>query len=140
MTAFGAGVRFMPTFEVEIAHRDTGATSLVQVEAISSAAAAQEACADYPKHRIGRVQLREVPEPRHHPPPEAPFSPGKGMIICPNPNCGYKGPVKRIARGSRVVAILLLLFLFVPGLLYILFCGGYRYVCPRCGMQIGRDG
>lgn len=77
---------------------------------------------------------------RPAPPPIASFRPGRGMIICPNPNCGYQGRVKKVSRGSSIVALILLLFFLVPGLLYILFKSGYRYVCPRCGMQIGRDG
>lgn len=57
-------------------------------------------------------------------------------IICPNPNCGYRGRPKRQARGSAVIGLILLCLFIVPGILYCLFRGGYRYTCPKCGMQI----
>lgn len=60
-------------------------------------------------------------------------------IICPNPNCGYKGTAKRKARGSALVGLILLCFFILPGLLYFMFKGGYRYTCPQCGMQISSD-
>lgn len=63
----------------------------------------------------------------------------QGEIICPNPNCGYRGTPRRVARGSSIVAIVLLLFFLLPGLIYVMFKGGYRYYCPRCGTQIGID-
>ena len=60
-------------------------------------------------------------------------------IICPNPNCGYKGRAKKVARGNTLVGIILLCFFILPGLLYFMFKSGYRYVCPKCGMQISAD-
>lgn len=60
-------------------------------------------------------------------------------IICPNSNCGYKGPAKRVARGSAIVGLFLLCFFILPGILYFMFKGGYRYSCPQCGMQISSD-
>jgi hypothetical protein len=60
-------------------------------------------------------------------------------IICPNPNCGYHGKAKKIARGSLLVGVVLLLFCFLPGVIYFMFMSGYRYVCPKCGMQIGNE-
>ena len=60
----------------------------------------------------------------------------KGSIICPNPNCGYQGRPKRIARGSMLVAVLLGFFFIIPALLYMLIYSGYRYECPRCGNEI----
>lgn len=60
-------------------------------------------------------------------------------IICSNPNCGYKGKAKRIARGSTAVGCLLSLILLLPGLLYFAFKGGYRYVCPKCGLEVSAD-
>jgi hypothetical protein len=60
-------------------------------------------------------------------------------IICPNANCGYKGEAKKIARGSFIIGIILCLFFILPGLLYFIFKGGYRYVCPKCGMKIDSD-
>lgn len=129
----------MPTYEVELAHRTTGATSIITIEAINKQAAMQEAAADHPKHLVRRAGEPAPAAPATTEPPPPTFTPGKGMIICPNPNCGYKGPVKKKARGSRIVGVILILFLLVPGILYFLFFSGYRYYCPRCGFQIARD-
>lgn len=60
-------------------------------------------------------------------------------MICPNTNCGYKGPAKKKARGSTLLGLFLLLFGIVPGLLYFMLRGGYRYSCPQCNMQISAD-
>ena len=60
-------------------------------------------------------------------------------IICPNPNCGYTGEARREARGSCLVALILLLLFILPGILYLMFFQGYRYYCPKCGMQIASD-
>jgi len=59
----------------------------------------------------------------------------KGERICPNPNCGYCGPGTREARGSGVIFIILILLWIIPGVIYWALCGGYRIVCPRCGME-----
>jgi hypothetical protein len=58
------------------------------------------------------------------------------LIICPNPNCGYRGPGDRQSKGSGVIAVLLLLLWILPGLLYILFWSGYVVKCPQCGMKV----
>jgi len=60
-------------------------------------------------------------------------------IICPNVNCGYKGLPKKIHRGSTALGLLLCLFFIVPGILYFMFKSGYRYFCPKCGLQIAAD-
>lgn len=60
-------------------------------------------------------------------------------MICPNANCGYRGEPKKEARGSTAVGCLLCLFFLLPGILYFIFKGGYRYVCPKCGLQIKSD-
>ncbi len=60
-------------------------------------------------------------------------------IICPNPNCGYRGEATRKARGSMAAGCLLTLFLVLPGVLYFIFFRGYRYYCPKCGLQIASD-
>ena len=60
-------------------------------------------------------------------------------IICPNPNCGYVGPPKKVARGSCLIGLFLCLFFLLPGILYFMFKSGYRYICPKCGMQIRVD-
>jgi len=60
-------------------------------------------------------------------------------IICPNNRCGYKGPAKKKARGSVIVGLFLCFFFLLPGLLYFMFKGGYRYICPKCGLQVGNE-
>jgi hypothetical protein len=60
-------------------------------------------------------------------------------IICPNPNCGYRGPPRRKARGSIATGCLLSIFFLIPGIFYFMLMQGYRYYCPRCGIQIGVD-
>lgn len=65
--------------------------------------------------------------------------PGQGEIVCPNPNCGYIGPGDKIARGSTIVGILLLLCWILPGIIYFMFFSGYRTCCPRCQCQINND-
>jgi len=60
-------------------------------------------------------------------------------IICPNANCGYRGAPRRVARGSVIIGILLLLCFFPGGIAYFIFKGGYRYYCPQCGLQLSAD-
>src|SRR5204863_3828932 len=36
-----------------------------------------------------------------------------GHIVCPNPNCGYRGPARRERRGSQIVGCFLLLLFIV---------------------------
>jgi hypothetical protein len=60
-------------------------------------------------------------------------------MICPNPNCKYEGPAEAEHRGSYFVMFLLLCLCILPGVLYALACGGSRYKCPKCGMQIAND-
>jgi hypothetical protein len=60
-------------------------------------------------------------------------------IICPNPNCGYKGPPEKVARGSVLVGVILTFFFFLPGILYFMLKGGYRILCPKCGLQLSSD-
>jgi len=57
-------------------------------------------------------------------------------IICSNPNCNYKGRPIRKAKGSRLVAILLLVVFLPIGLIYLLLNSGYRCSCPRCNNEI----
>ena len=57
-------------------------------------------------------------------------------IICPNPNCGYKGEPKKVKRGSVLIGIFLLAFYIIPGVLYFLFYYEDRYYCPKCGNEI----
>lgn len=57
-------------------------------------------------------------------------------IICPNPNCEYKGESKKVKRGSLLLGLILLLIGVVPGLLYFIFCYTTHYYCPNCGNEI----
>lgn len=56
-------------------------------------------------------------------------------FVCPN--CGYRGRAKRKAKGSRIVLIVLLLIMVLPGLLYMVMYSGYVLACPNCGLKIG---
>lgn len=58
-------------------------------------------------------------------------------IICPNPNCGYRGKPRKEAEGSCLITLLLLCFGILPGILYLALKGGCRHYCPKCGVQIG---
>lgn len=60
-------------------------------------------------------------------------------IICPNPNCGYKGPPEKHAKGSALIFFLFLLCGIWPGILYYVFRGGYKYRCPKCGIEVYSD-
>ncbi|MGB5217568.1 MAG: hypothetical protein WBN66_04640 [Smithella sp.] len=60
-------------------------------------------------------------------------------IICPNVNCGYKGEAKKIRRGSTLIGLILCLFFLIPGIIYFIIKSGYRYTCPKCGLQIRTD-
>jgi hypothetical protein len=62
-----------------------------------------------------------------------------GEIICPNGNCGYKGPPKKKSRGSVIVGLLLCFFFLLPGIIYFIVRSGYRYYCPKCGLQLASD-
>ena len=63
----------------------------------------------------------------------------RGQVICSNPNCGQRVRPKKKARANAFLAIILLLFLLVPGIIYVLLRSGYQYFCPVCGAQIGSD-
>jgi hypothetical protein len=60
-------------------------------------------------------------------------------IICPNPNCGYKGVVERRARGNIFIAIVLFCFGVLPGIVYLLLASGYNHYCPQCHMKQPRN-
>lgn len=63
----------------------------------------------------------------------------RGEIICPNPKCGYRGKPKKVSRGSLLVGLFLCLFFLLPGIIYFIIRGGYRYICPHCGVQVRTD-
>ena len=80
-------------------------------------------------------------------------------MICPNPNCGYQGPIKRMVRGSLAVGATLsifgligaavwlslggacigTIFFLLPAIIYAALGCGYRHSCPKCGLQIAAD-
>jgi DNA-directed RNA polymerase subunit RPC12/RpoP len=69
-------------------------------------------------------------------PPHEPVPAGRHWIICPNPNCGYRGPARKEPRGSLIVGLLLCFLFLLPGLIYLVFMSGYTYCCPQCGLHI----
>jgi len=58
---------------------------------------------------------------------------------CPNNNCNYEGTPTRKAKGSVLVGLFLCLFWLLPGILYFVITSGYKYTCPSCGIEVGRD-
>jgi hypothetical protein len=67
--------------------------------------------------------------------------PGSAMaeMICPNASCGYRGAPDKTPRGNILVGCALCLLFLLPGILYFVLLGGYRYRCPNCGIQIAAD-
>lgn len=64
---------------------------------------------------------------------------GAPQIICPNGNCNYTGEPQKESRGSMFAGLFLCCFFLLPGIVYFIVKGGYRYLCPKCGMQIRSD-
>jgi hypothetical protein len=60
--------------------------------------------------------------------------------ICPNPNCGYSGPLKKESKGNIWFGLFLCLFWVLPGIIYFLVKGGYSYSCPKCNLEIKKTG
>lgn len=61
---------------------------------------------------------------------------GKNFIICPNPNCGYRGEGLAVRERDLVAGIILLLFAIIPGVLYLLLCCKIKIICPKCMMPV----
>lgn len=59
-------------------------------------------------------------------------------VICPNPNCGFRGVPTKRSRGSVAVLLLLLLIGVIPGLIYAIVYGVSRLFCMKCGLEVGR--
>jgi hypothetical protein len=57
-------------------------------------------------------------------------------IICPNPNCGYKGTPARQTTGSLGMLLILFFLGVLPGILYALMCYRTQVICPKCGIKI----
>jgi hypothetical protein len=52
-------------------------------------------------------------------------------MVCPN--CYYNGKPKFLAKGSLLIAIVLLVIFFPIGLIYIIICSvGPKNICPKC--------
>jgi len=63
--------------------------------------------------------------------------PGGPPIICPNANCGYRGPGLVVKSGSPFLAGLMVVFLFIiPGLIYWYCCCTEELRCPQCSASI----
>jgi hypothetical protein len=58
-------------------------------------------------------------------------------IICPNGNCNYRGEPNLEPRGSTLLLLALFACFVLPGILYLIFAGGYRQRCPRCNIDLG---
>ena len=58
------------------------------------------------------------------------------FIVCPNQNCGYRGPGKKSGGTSGCLLVVLLCLGILPGIIYLLFFGSPGIICPRCGMKI----
>ena len=64
-------------------------------------------------------------------------APKKHFVICPNPNCGFRGETETQNAANGCLVVPLLLLGIIPGLLYIIACGGmHKIICPKCGMRI----
>lgn len=61
---------------------------------------------------------------------------GEKQMVCPNPNCGYRGPAASKPKGSRVVFYVLACCFLLPGLIYGIACSGRKYYCPQCGTVV----
>ena len=96
-------------------------------EAVNSMSIYNEKPTDWTQH--------EKAEPTASPVPKG-FKYSAKQMLCPNPNCGYKGNALRRAKGSRLALWLLLLMFVVPGLIYAMFFSGQVYCCPRCRMVV----
>ncbi len=60
----------------------------------------------------------------------------KTWIICPNPQCLYRGQGRQTARGSTILLIFLPMLCVLPGILYLMFFSGYTLSCLKCGIKI----
>jgi len=55
------------------------------------------------------------------------------------PNCKYEGHPRKAAKGSGLLGLFLCLACLPAGIVYFIVKGGYRYLCPKCGTQVGTD-
>jgi hypothetical protein len=60
-------------------------------------------------------------------------------IICPNAQCGYKGPAWLKSDCDNSLGCLLMFFFLLPGILYFIIRGGEGHKhceCPKCGIRV----
>jgi hypothetical protein len=83
-----------------------------------------------------------APAPTADPQPEASLpqtprtaTPGKGKIECPYCHAIIKPMGKPAGCGTVLIALILLLFFIVPGVIYIIW-ESTRKACPRCLMTL----
>jgi len=60
-------------------------------------------------------------------------------IICPNPNCGYRGPCVIVQNGSTLCLILWFILGIVPGLIYAFFFYNVKTYCPQCSLPLRKE-
>lgn len=63
--------------------------------------------------------------------------PSREIVICPN--CQSAVKPRKESKGSTLVMLVLLLLFIVPGMIYGLFRGGYKHVCPKCGHTLAES-
>lgn len=56
-------------------------------------------------------------------------------IICPNPNCGFRGYGKSSGGASGCIFLLLLMLGIIPGLIYLMWPRN-GVICPHCGNRV----
>jgi hypothetical protein len=64
------------------------------------------------------------------------FLTARNPIICPNVNCGFKGEGVKKPMGNGLIAVILLLFFIVPGIIYMIVYSGFTLSCPHCGVKV----
>lgn len=141
----------MPIYDIVGADRDTGKEIRLSVPASNF----REAEDHVARHGVLIAEMHERASPATSTatvagpasmsaPAHPPIDPGIKLygdpMICPNPNCGYVGQMRRKPQGSWAIAILLLLLWVLPGVIYLLVYSGFDIVCPRCGMKVGKAG
>ena len=60
------------------------------------------------------------------------------VFSCPNKNCDYHGKPGIQKYGNLLLAFVLMLLFLIPGFVYWILGTGVRYICPKCGMHLGK--
>lgn len=51
-------------------------------------------------------------------------------------NCGYSGKPVKESKGNILIAIILLIFFIIPGIIYIIWLlSNRKFICPQCKQQ-----